>query len=417
MRLVGISGLRNSLRRFPGRRPPSSAASSRTPPPPPGAPRKGREDRRAAPEGREDRSSEPPLHVCHLVHRLELSGICGRVVTLCNGLDPKQLMASCLSLGPLDPLVLERMEPRVPVWGLAWGGEQEQAGRVARRAAEVLSRFQVDILHTHGARAFLVGATAGWLARVPLTVHTEYGPSSAQHPRVIAQLAMRLAGSGTCAFLAASEEVRQGMGRDYGVEADRVRLIPTGLDTEQFRAPHDREAQRRTFGFEQHDLVVGTLASCCSLRPPDHNRSVPVQEVVQRLRRDGLPARGIVVGHTPVQQEHMTYLAPRRDVPWVLGAMDVYLAPAAGLSPSLAVLEAMACSVPVVGPVEDERAGLLLPSDGAAAMAAAVALLARDPERRQRMGDLARQRVEREHQAAQMVAAQADIYQEMVASF
>ena len=78
----------------------------------------------------------------------------------------------------------------------------------------------------------------------------------------------------------------------------------------------------------------------------------------------------------------------------------------------------MACSLAVVATrvaghvdaVEDGVTGLLVPVDDAAALASAMGALLVDSERRRRMGEAGRERVERDFSVTRMVAATAAVY-------
>jgi glycosyltransferase involved in cell wall biosynthesis len=80
----------------------------------------------------------------------------------------------------------------------------------------------------------------------------------------------------------------------------------------------------------------------------------------------------------------------------------------------------MACGLPVlateapghVDAVEREVTGRLVPLDDAPALAAAAAVLLRDPALRARMGRAGRERVERHFARARMLAEIADLYRE-----
>jgi glycosyltransferase involved in cell wall biosynthesis len=108
------------------------------------------------------------------------------------------------------------------------------------------------------------------------------------------------------------------------------------------------------------------------------------------------------------------------DAARVLPLVDLYLTASRREGLPTALLEAMACGVPVlatevpghVDAVEPEITGRLVPPDDAPGLAAAAALLLRDPALRARMGQAGRERVERHFTHARMLAEIAALYRE-----
>ena len=92
----------------------------------------------------------------------------------------------------------------------------------------------------------------------------------------------------------------------------------------------------------------------------------------------------------------------------MLAAGDLYIWPAVGEAYGMALLEAQAAGLPVVAGrmggvvdvVEDGRTGLLADIDDPAALAARVAELIADHDRRRRLGAAARAFIERERNSA-----------------
>ena len=105
------------------------------------------------------------------------------------------------------------------------------------------------------------------------------------------------------------------------------------------------------------------------------------------------------------------------DVEGLLAAADVHVAPAADGSPQ-AIVEAMAAGVPSVAidvPLNrwllgDDAAGLLVPPENAAALAAAILRLLDDPALAARLGAAGWQRAQAEFDLAKMVEKYMELF-------
>lgn len=198
--------------------------------------------------------------------------------------------------------------------------------------------------------------------------------------------------------------------RRRGVRADRIRVIPNGVDAQRFRPGLEPlEDERRSAG--------GLRIGFCGSLKPWHDLETLLQALVGRdaPRSDSL----LVVGDGPAGRvlkdraaelglaQRVTWSGPRdeADVPRLLAGCDVVcvLSPAAPdhyFSP-LKLLEGMALGLPVVatdvGSVAqvcggDTPAALMVPPEDPAALALVLDRLAADPELRVSLGAAGRAR-------------------------
>lgn len=193
-----------------------------------------------------------------------------------------------------------------------------------------------------------------------------------------------------------------------GVEADRVVVIPNGVDRGMFAGTDALRAQaRHQHGFGDEDVVVGFAGS---LRPW-HGAAL----LVQAMRALPSSVRLLLVGDGPQREElqgaasgaglggrvTFTGAVAHAEIPTLLAAMDVGAAPyttqAVFYFSPLKVAEYLAAGLPVVGTDQGELAelvgdaGLLVRPDDAGALAGALDVLVSDASRRARMSDAARQ--------------------------
>ena len=212
--------------------------------------------------------------------------------------------------------------------------------------------------------------------------------------------------------------------------AGRTRVIVNGIDAAFVRAAAARAPISRAMLTLRPDaLVLATVARFDPVKRLEVLvRALPL--LVARVPE----AQLLIVGDGP-EREALRALARRLapgdrvvfagaipDAARVLPLVDLYVTASRREGLPLAVLEAMACGLPVlateapghVDAVEPEVTGRLVPVDDAPGLAAAAALLLRDPALRARMGRAGRERVEQRFSRARVLGEIADLYREAV---
>jgi glycosyltransferase involved in cell wall biosynthesis len=203
--------------------------------------------------------------------------------------------------------------------------------------------------------------------------------------------------------------------------------IPNGVDTRRYApAPLQRRLDaRRELGLDDDAVVFGCVARMTGVKRHEDlvDAFAQVHAVLPQARLllvgDGplLPQIQTRIGERGVQ-DAVKLLSFRDDVDTLLPAMDVLVLPSSSEGMSNAILEAMACGLPVVATsvggnlhlVQHETTGLLVPPLDPISLAAALQWLGESPHARRRMGLAARARVEREFSLDAMVQAFDQLY-------
>jgi glycosyltransferase involved in cell wall biosynthesis len=192
--------------------------------------------------------------------------------------------------------------------------------------------------------------------------------------------------------------------------SDKIRIVPTGVETDFFCPPKDRKEARASVGLDAHDteplvLGVGRLAGV-----KQFDRLITAFSVAVAR---GLEAHLVIAGGGPerarLEQLIATYgmaeritLAGYCDPPRLrtfMQAADLQVCSSAFENLSLAILEGMACGTPVLGTpgggtpelVGAIDPGLVLEDDHAHTLADALPVWLSDRERLARLGERARQ--------------------------
>jgi glycosyltransferase involved in cell wall biosynthesis/GT2 family glycosyltransferase len=206
------------------------------------------------------------------------------------------------------------------------------------------------------------------------------------------------------AIVAWAEWTKQGLVDRYEVAADKVHVIPPGVDYARWSA-YGRDHEPAPDGGPLRVLFVGgdlerkgghvLLAAIASLR------AAGVAVELDLVTRDPVPDQDGVRAHHGLTPNSPPLIA-------LYHRADVFCLPTMGDCLPMVLSEAGAVGLPLVSTavgaigeiVRDGETGLLVPVDDADALAAALRQLAEDPGARRRMGEAARQLVRAEFDAA-----------------
>jgi glycosyltransferase involved in cell wall biosynthesis len=207
---------------------------------------------------------------------------------------------------------------------------------------------------------------------------------------------------------------------------EELRVIPNGIDLTVFR-PGDSSAARRRLGVTDTEFVLVFAAQ--GIRTNDFKDYSTFDTALRRLGcRDGRSLtvfvlgadadRTLVRGRVTVREIRFQ---PSRGVVEHLRAADLYVHAARAETFPLAILESLACGVPViasdVGGVPEQitsRTGILVPPGDPEALAAAISVLEDDPDRRTRMGIDAAAHAEQQFSLQRQSAAYLDWFAELM---
>lgn len=222
----------------------------------------------------------------------------------------------------------------------------------------------------------------------------------------------------TDAFVAVAPSHGRFLEKHERFPADRIVVIPNGVDTRRFAPVPDVAAVRRNLGIGPTTPVVTIVAA---LRPEKNHELF--LDVARRVFGQLPEARFLIVGDGPCRAdlearartlglaESVTFLGSRDDVPRILSATDVFALTSHIEANPVSILEAMSVGRPVVATnvgsiheaVDHGTTGLLAPPGDAAQFADSVLQLLWDPLRGQEMGAAARQKVIQHWNLEQMI--------------
>uniref|UniRef100_B8DK34 Glycosyl transferase group 1 n=1 Tax=Nitratidesulfovibrio vulgaris (strain DSM 19637 / Miyazaki F) TaxID=883 RepID=B8DK34_NITV9 len=344
-------------------------------------------------------------HVMQLIFRMFPGGAERLALTTLEKASPHVRGTVCGLFGGEGPLV-----PEIEARGLAWRtldviGRSRLTG-IARLAA-LLRREKVDILHAQDSYLLQWAAPAAWLTGVRLvyTEHATHGFETQPRARLLVRLLAPFLGGISCV----TETLRNYMVDVLGVAPHRLRVIRNGVDTVRFSpAGPGKQVAELPPGWAQGGLVYGNVARFCDAK--DHPGLLQAFAAVRATHPD---ARLLLVGDGERRDEAerlcrelglegaVHFSGTRRDIPELLRAMDVFVLSSRYEGMPVAVLEAMACGIPVVTTevggigelVTDGETARVVPPHDVQALAAAMRWMADNPAHRQAMREKAMEMV------------------------
>lgn len=297
---------------------------------------------------------------------------------------------------------------------------------VWRRLAGFLRRHHVQVLHAHKFGSNVWGTAVGRAAGVPVVLAHEHTWSYTGQP-LRRLLDRELVARGADRFIAVSREDQRRMVAVERIPIERTLFLPNGVPATA--APSGNDVRREL------DLAVDApvIGSVGSLRP--QKAYDVLLHAAARLRSDWPDLAVLVVGGGSEQarlealrrelglEQAVHLLGFRGDVPDVLRALDVAICSSDFEGSPLSVLEYMDAGLGIVATavggvpdlIDDGVHGLLVAPRDPDALARAVDALLRDPERRRRLGEQARERRRAEFGIETMVHRIEELYEQLLA--
>ena len=265
----------------------------------------------------------------------------------------------------------------------------------AWQLSRVIRELQPDVVHAHDSHGLAAAATALSIGSPPRR------PALVAARRVDFHLGdnsfSRWKHKQVTRFVAASEAIRAMLIGD-GIAPERIVTVHEGIDVERVSAVEPLNV-REEYWFPPHSVIVGNIAA---LVP--HKGQKFLVDAAAIVVREMPEARFLLVGEGELHDalahqikhlrldQHVVLTGFRNDMLGVLKGLDLFVMSSLAEGLGTALLDAMALGRPIVATraggipevVVHGETGLLVPPRDAAALAAAVLDLLRDPTRSRR---------------------------------
>jgi len=361
------------------------------------------------------------MRIAHVITRLILGGAQENTVLTCEDLvriyHDDVLLITGPALGPEGSLMSRVRAGGVPIEVVPALRREIHPWRdwvSYRRVVRILRDFEPDVVHTHSAKAGILGRMAARRLGVRAIVHGVHGapfhPYQRRAARALIRACERWAAPKCHAFVSVADAMTDLMVDARVAPRDKFVTVYSGMEVEPFlECDRHRDRVRRELGYGPEHVVVGKIARLFHLKGHEYVIRAARRVVDARpnarflLVGDGLLADGIrrqIAASGLAEHFQLTGLVPPERIPELLSAMDVVVHASLREGLARALPQALIAGKPVVSyDVDGARevvlpgeTGFLLPPKSIGAMSEALIALTGDRALRERLGGEGRRR-------------------------
>ncbi len=386
-----------------------------------------------------------PVRVLHIITRIANGGAEENTLYTVNGLDKRRFAVDLATGGEREAGSLDRipLDPAVRLHQVPALGRNPDPRRELRALSQiraVIRQGRYRIVHTHGAKAGILGRAAARREGVAVIINGIHGITFADTMNPVMRLLYRMlerrVGRYTTAFVSVGEDIKNKYHAARIGRPEQYRVIYSGMDLSEFHeaARMDepaRQAVRAELGLSQDDLVVGTVSR---FEPRKGHRYLI--EAAARLADTFPRLRVLLVGDGPIMEEvaalareagiadRTVMTGFRTDVARMFAAMDVHVLTSLWEGLPRVLVQAAAVGRPSVTfacdgaheIVDDGMNGFVVEMKNVAQLTDRLRVLLTDPETRERMGAAARRKVDDRWDRQEMVRRIENLYEDLLRS-
>ena len=227
------------------------------------------------------------------------------------------------------------------------------------------------------------------------------------------------------AFIALSKKIEEEL-INYNFSKDKIYFIPNGVDIEKFKMPEDKKALKEKYGFINNKIItfVGRLS-----------KQKGIEFLIEAFKNLSIQGKHLLIlgeGHLKEKlinyaesigiSKKVNFLGFCENVSDYLKISDLFVLSSISEGLSNALLEAMACGLPVVATkvsgnvdlIEDGINGFLVEPGNPKALASAIEKVLNDENLSKKMGEANRKKIEKYYSLEKVVSSYIAIYKELI---
>lgn len=300
----------------------------------------------------------------------------------------------------------------------------------------IIKKGKYDLVHTHSAKAGMLGRWAAWLAGVKNIVNTVHGwgfSSSQNHLlKKILILLERFTAHITSKFICVTiMDIEKGLNNGIG-NKDQYTVIRSGIDLNKYSTPEMMKQEiRQKLNLEVTEVILGTVTRF-SIQKAPLDTILAFSEISKKGYSN---IKLLMVGDGPLLstakklakdlslEDKIIFLGLRRDIPMLLKAMDIFILSSLWEGLPRVLPQAMAAGVPVIATsidgnseiVKDKISGILVEPNNPAQIAESVIELIENPSYTKKIVEQAKENLN-EFDESKMVADTYLLYNQLLSN-
>ncbi|TRZ94274.1 glycosyltransferase family 1 protein [bacterium] len=359
------------------------------------------------------------MNILFIANHLNVGGISSYLFTLSSGLKNKGHNVYLASSGG-DGMDKFRKAGIAHIW-VPLRTKNEISVKIILsffKLSAQLKKLNIDLLHSNSRTTQVLGNLLSRYQGVPhiFTCHGFFKP----------KLSRRLFPCWGEGVIAISQQVKEHLIFDFKLSELKINVINNGIDTGNFGDFSAREKMRKALGVNDSPLV-GIIARLSDVK--GHSYLI---QAMQTVIKSFSSAKLLIVGEGKMKpalvkevndlgiKDNVLFLAEAENTKDVLAAMDIFVMPSLQEGLGLALMEAMAQGLAVVGSavggikslIQDKVNGLLVEPADQAGLAGVIIKLLGDSLMRRDLGEQARKFIMHNFSKEKMVKETEGVYKQ-----
>ena len=335
------------------------------------------------------------MNILYLTNHLNIGGITSYVLSLATGLKKgghniniassggqllSKLKEECIIYLPIPIKTKQEISPKIIISKIKLCG--------------LIKKYRIDIIHSNSRTTQVLGCLLSRAMRVP---HI-----STCHGFFKKRLFRKIFPCWGQKVIAISQQVKEHLMRDFRVDEKNIAVINNGIDVSKFKTqnPKSKMEAKKKLGLGE-GLVVGIVARLSDVK--GHIYLIQAMgSVLERIPQ----AQLVIVGRGKMKEElvrlvkdlgieeSVFFMPEVSDTKDILSVMDLFVLPSLKEGLGLALMEAMASGLAVVGSniggikslIKDGDNGLLVEPADIKGLSAAITELLRNPDKAESLG-------------------------------
>lgn len=383
------------------------------------------------------------IKVLHIITRVANGGADENTLFTINGLNKNEYDIDLLAGSESEKEILERISLKsdidyFKIDSLVRDISLHNDIRALFEIYKIIKENNYDIVHTHIAKAGVLGRLAAKMAGVPHIIHGVHGITFPDQINIIKRELFknieRFCGLFTDKFITVGEDMKQKYIQARVGKPDEYITIRSGMELSQFINAADNDSKKiinlkNEIGLKNDDLIIGMVSKLEKRKGYKYYLRV-AKKVVESFPN----VKFLIIGNGPEYKrlvkktkkmnldKNIIFTGYRTDIADVFSILDVKVLTSLWEGLPRVLVQAAAVAKPIVTfdvdgaweIVEEDKNGFIVPMRDIEAMTNKLKLLIEDKRLRERMGEFSQEKVSNAWTIENMVKETDKVYKNLI---